>query len=60
MKRNKGGTLDYAAGIITILWLSYIFNILRKANTGIVGTLFICGWGVVLIMAYIIQKGSVH
>lgn len=56
-KNSKPRKLDCAAGIVTILWLSYIYRILVESDTGIIGTLFISVWGIILILAYIIQKG---
>lgn len=56
-KNGKPSKFDCVAGIVTILWLSYIYGIVVKSDIGIVGTLFICVWGLVLIFAYIIQKG---
>ena len=56
-KNSKPSKLDCAAGIVTILWLSYIYGIVIDSDIGIVGTLFIGVWGLVLILAYLIQKG---
>jgi hypothetical protein len=56
-KNKKPRRLDCAAGIVTILWLSYIYGIVIKSDIGIIGTLFISVWGLVLILAYLIQKG---
>ena len=56
-KKREPKKLDYAALIVTFLWLSYIYSIILKSDTGIVGTIFICVWGIVLVVAYLIQKG---